>query len=89
MNEMIERVARSMYDPNSLPSNGAKNDCLLPPWEEISAADRSRFLSYAHSAIEALRNPPREMLDVVEEDLLMSPTWREEIWDTMLDEILK
>jgi len=51
----VERVARAMHDPNTIKRHWEPHDALARrPWNELTAADRSRFLSYARAAIAAM-----------------------------------
>lgn len=78
MNEMIDRMTRAFWTA-ALPGWAPHATSVLLSHRQLEAGLRA--------VIEALRNPPREMLDEVIRQLGDSSTFTH--WDTMLDEILK
>ncbi|MHC2481539.1 hypothetical protein [Rhizobium leguminosarum] len=52
---MIERVAKAIYDVTSV-------DDVTLPWEKAKAGQRALHMELAQAAIEAMREPTREML---------------------------
>ena len=77
MSEMIERVAEAIYD--STPQWGA----LGGKTEEIKA----EYRRMAVAAIEAMREPTREMVKAVYEPNIDYP--RERCYEVMIDEALR
>lgn len=62
MSEMVERVAKAIFDRGSV---------LQKPWEEADDGHREFYRSLARAAIEAMREPTEAMVDVVAPSLFL------------------
>lgn len=82
--DMVERVARAIYERNSKRTNYVWPDDVYP-------AIRNRCLRDARAAIEAMREPTEEMVNagaVAEGDTNLEAQARS-LWEAMIDAILK
>lgn len=83
MNEMVERVARAMFD---------KGEKWLTPcaqvWETAPPVQKLILLAQARAAIAAMREPTKAMLQAFYGDVPRE-RWLGDDWRDMIDEALR
>lgn len=65
MTDMVERVARAIYE--------SRNGAGAIPWSRRDGAHKAPYLSDAHAAIEAMREPTDAMKRIGVDDILNGP----------------
>ena len=78
MSEMIERVARALAE-----SESGKKDF----YDSLDVLTRGAFQRDARAAIEAMREPTKEM-ERAGDDMMRSAAFSHSVWLTMVDEAL-
>lgn len=103
MNEMIERLAKSLWDyeqSKDWVKYGISNEILYGehfkdksvPWEFVTSKDvipsiAEEFREKARVIVKAMREPTEEMVDAGYDDV--NSVGCEVVWQSMIDEILK
>lgn len=81
MSEMIERVAKHIYD--------GRNGRGCKPWGHLPRAHQEPYLVDARAAIEAMREPTEAMEEAaLDVRPLMMPDTPRELWEAMIDAAL-
>jgi len=78
MSDMVERVARTIYESHN----------FVESWDSLKDVWRPAWLEQAHAAIAAMRDPTEEMLEAPD-DGDTNPRMRRYIWRAMIDEALR
>lgn len=87
MSEMIERVAKSLQQVRNKDGRA-----IVPPWEELNDDNREFWLTFARTAILAMREPTTTMLDAANEAVFHSgepPAQADVVWQAMIGAALK
>lgn len=84
MSEMVERVARAIWEAEPVEHCGRV-------FEDLFDFEKTDYYQMARAAIAAMREPTKPMVEVITEgttqyDIMPPPA---EIWGTMIDEALK
>ena len=77
MSEMIERVARVLWEKYPAP---------LPAWGDLDEELSSQLFIMARAAIAAMREPSDEMVVAAERRVAILAPWR--VWRAMIDAAL-
>lgn len=93
MDDMIERVAKAMYDADKTIIFQTKDGFVFLDWDEAGvfkdgAKEKAKLLKLARAAIEALRNPPEFVLDAMNPSGRYASIVVVEAWNDAIDAIL-
>jgi hypothetical protein len=82
MSDMVEKVARVLYEKNH------PRDSSWSPWEALNPSEVGCYTDLARAAIEAMRSPPEYVLDAMNPSGRYASVVIPEAWNDAIDAIL-